>query len=61
MGQEDDGNAINDGNSGPQASSREVEIKSKINFIKTALKNLKSNFPQFKSVSYQFKFIYVVD
>jgi hypothetical protein len=33
------------------ATSREVEIKSKIHFIKAALKNLKSNFPQFKSVT----------
>jgi hypothetical protein len=32
------------------ANSREVEIKSKIHFIKAALQNLKSNFPQFKSV-----------
>ena len=31
-------------------TTREAEIKSKIHFIKTALKNLKSNFPQFKSV-----------
>ena len=60
MGQDDDGNANYDGSSGPQASSREVEIKSKINFIKTALKNLKSNFPQFKSVSFKFKFIIVI-
>jgi len=30
---------------GPLASSREVEIKSKIHYIKAALKNLKSNFP----------------
>lgn len=36
------------------ATSREVEIKSKIHFIKAALQNLKSNFPQFKSVSNQF-------
>ncbi len=36
------------------ATSREVEIKSKIHFIKAALQNLKSNFPQFKSVSFQF-------
>lgn len=31
-------------------NTREAEIKSKIHFIKAALKNLKSNFPQFKSV-----------
>jgi hypothetical protein len=31
-------------------TTREAEIKSKIHFIKAALQNLKSNFPQFKSV-----------
>jgi len=36
------------------ATSREVEIKSKIHFIKAALQNLKSNFPQFKSVRNRF-------
>ena len=36
------------------ATSREVEIKSKIHFIKAALQNLKSNFPQFKSVRKSF-------
>ena len=39
------------------ANSREVEIKSKIHFIKAALQNLKSNFPQFKSVSNNFLII----
>lgn len=36
---------------GDTTTRREAEIKSKIHFIKAALKNLKSNFPQFKSVS----------
>lgn len=33
-------------------ATREAEIKTKIHSIKAALQNLKSNFPQFKSVSY---------
>ena len=37
-------------NGGDTTTRREAEIKSKIHFIKAALKNLKSNFPQFKSV-----------
>lgn len=48
--QEGGGYDIKSGGGGG-STTREAEIKSKIHFIKAALKNLKSNFPQFKSVS----------